>query len=138
MQQTKFPSKALLGFALAALLAVVTALQAGSLSANDREFLAGYERVRAALAADDLAGAKSAGKSLGPPFGFTIWNSRNLDEARRAFGKMSAHAVKIAVGQPGYYVIHCPMLNKDWVQTSRTVANPYGGKDMVSCGEIKK
>jgi hypothetical protein len=30
------------------------------------------------------------------------------------------------------------MLKKDWVQTSTTVANPYAGKDMVSCGEIQK
>ncbi len=30
------------------------------------------------------------------------------------------------------------MKNKDWVQTFERVANPYGGKDMISCGEIKK
>jgi hypothetical protein len=30
------------------------------------------------------------------------------------------------------------MLKKEWVQTSTTISNPYGGKEMVSCGEIKK
>src|SRR6266567_971245 len=47
-------------------------------------------------------------------------------------------AVNLAAGQNGYYEAHCPMKNKDWVQTSTTIANPYGGKEMVSCGEIKK
>jgi hypothetical protein len=100
--------------------------------------LAGYEKVRAALAADDLAGAKNAGKNLGPPFGFPIWNSRTLEEARRAFAVMSVHAVNVASGQTGYYVMHCPMLSKDWVQTSKQIANPYGGKEMITCGEIRR
>ena len=60
------------------------------------------------------------------------------NDARAAFGKLSDKAVKAAAGQNGYYVAHCPMKNKDWVQTSTTISNPYGGKDMVGCGEIKK
>jgi len=39
--------------------------------------------------------------------------------------------------KPGYYVYHCPMLKKDWVQTSTTTVNPYAGKDMLGCGEIR-
>ena len=44
----------------------------------------------------------------------------------------------MAAGQSGYYVVNCPMLKKDWVQNSEKIANPYGGKEMASCGEIKK
>jgi len=61
-----------------------------------------------------------------------------FEDARAAFEKLSAKAKELAAGQSGYHVYHCPMLNKDWVQTSNSVANPYGGKDMVSCGEIQK
>jgi len=30
------------------------------------------------------------------------------------------------------------MLKKDWVQTSEKIGNPYYGKEMAGCGEIKK
>ena len=58
----------------------------------------------------------------------------SLDCAQR----LSDKAKELAAGQPGYYIVHCPMLEKDWVQTSDKIANPYGGKDMTTCGEIKK
>ena len=51
---------------------------------------------------------------------------------------ISVTAAKVAAGQPGYYIMRCPMLNREWVQTSKEVSNPYGGKKMLTCGEIKK
>jgi len=84
-----------------------------------------------------IAGAKKAGADLGSD-GADLSKSKSLDEARAAFAKLSDKAVKVAAEQSGYYVAHCPMKNKDWVQTSTTIANPYGGKEMISCGEIKK
>ncbi|MGI9114982.1 MAG: hypothetical protein DLM52_01340 [Chthoniobacterales bacterium] len=110
---------------------------AGALHAGDsKSFLASYEKVRAALAADNLADAKKASAELGEP-GAAIAKSETLDSARLGFAQLSDEAIKAASGQPGYYVMHCPMLKKDWVQTSKQVSNPYGGKDMVTCGEIK-
>ena len=120
---------ALVGFALS--------LQAANLSDQDKEFLAAYGTAHDALVADDLAGAKKAGADLGPD-AVDLSKSNSLDEARAAFGKLSDKAVKLAAGQSGYHIAHCPMLNKDWVQTSTTIANPYGGKEMISCGEIQK
>ncbi len=120
---------ALIGFALS--------LQAAALSDQDRQFLAAYGKVHDALVADDLDGAKQAAADLGPA-GADLSKSKSLDEARSAFGKLTDKAVKLAAGKSGYYVAHCPMKNKDWVQTSTTIANPYGGKEMVSCGEIKR
>ena len=46
-----------------------------------------------------------------------------------------SEAEKLAAGQSGYYVMHCPMKKADWVQTSSKVENPYGGKEMLSCGK---
>src|SRR6266496_4813200 len=120
---------ALIGFALS--------LQAADLSDQDKQFLTAYGKAHDALVADDLVGARKAGAELSAD-GADLSKSRSLDEARAAFGKLSDKAVKLASGQSGYYVAHCPMKNKDWVQTSTTIANPYGGKEMVSCGEIKK
>jgi hypothetical protein len=111
--------------------------QAANLSDQDKKFLTSYEKIHIALAADDLAGAKTAATELGES-GNDIAKANSLNDARAGFEKLSVHAKTAAAGQSGYHVAHCPMLNKDWVQTSTTIANPYGGKQMVGCGEIQK
>jgi hypothetical protein len=107
------------------------------LSDKDKQFLSSYEKVHTALAADDLGGAKAAAGDLGGE-GAELSKSNSLKDARAAFEKLSAKAKQLAAGQSGYYVYHCPMLKKDWVQTSTATANPYGGKEMIGCGEIQK
>ncbi|MDX6484237.1 MAG: hypothetical protein QOE95_2008 [Gaiellaceae bacterium] len=112
-------------------------MQAAPLSETDKQFLARYEKVRSALAADDLGAARTAAGDLGEE-GAPLAKSSSLKDARAAFGKLSEKAKQLAAGQAGYYVVHCPMLQKDWVQTSEKIANPYYGKEMATCGEIKK
>jgi hypothetical protein len=128
---------ALLAAMVLAFIGFAASLHATALSDRDEQFLAAYGKAHDALVADDFAGTKQAAADLGPD-GADLSKSKSLDEARWAFGKLSDKALKLAAGQSGYHVFHCPMLKKDWVQTSTTVANPYGGKDMISCGEIKK
>ena len=111
--------------------------QAANLSDQDKKFLASYEKIHTTLAADDLTGAKAAATELGDS-GTDIAKAKSLQEARSAFEKLSVQAKTKIAGQSGYYIAHCPMLNKDWVQTSTTISNPYGGKEMIGCGEIKK
>lgn len=115
----------------------VSVLFAAQLSADDQKFLTGYEKVRASLAADDLPAAKKSAADLGDA-GAELSKSSSLEQARAAFATLSDKAVKLAAGQNGYYVLHCPMANKDWVQTNEKVSNPYLGKEMLGCGEIKK
>jgi hypothetical protein len=127
---------------LIGLIAVCIALTPGLVKAAplvdaDKQFLARYEKVRTALVSDDLGAAKSAAGDLGDE-GALLAKSSSLKEARAAFEKLSDKAKQLAAGQSGYYIAHCPMLKKDWVQTSQAIANPYGGKEMVTCGEIKK
>ncbi len=110
---------------------------AANLSDQDKKFLTNYEKIHVALAADDLPGAKTAATDLGDQ-GSDIAKASSLQDARTGFEKITARAKTIAAGQSGYHVAHCPMLKKDWVQTSTTVSNPYGGKEMLSCGEIQK
>ncbi len=114
-----------------------TPLWAATLSPADKAFLGTYEKIRSALAADDLTQAKEAAASLGET-GADIAKSQSLDGARASFAHLSKKAEKLAVNQPGYYVVHCPMAKKDWVQTSDKISNPYLGKEMLGCGEIKK
>ena len=110
---------------------------AANLSDQDKKFLTSYEKVRAALVADDLVAARTAASELGDA-GTNIANATSLKDARAGFETLSSRAKTLAAGRPDCHVFHCPMLKKDWVQTSTTVANPYGGKDMVSCGKVKK
>jgi hypothetical protein len=120
-----------------ALMVIPFSAYAANLSDKDKQFLTGYEKVHTALTADDLVSAKSAAKDLGED-GSEIAKANSLKDARASFEKLSDRARSMVVGQSGYYVLHCPMLKKDWVQTSTTAANPYGGKEMAGCGEIQK
>ena len=136
MKKSIYNFRTLLAAALA-MTVIAFSAQAANLSDKDKQFLAGYEKVHTALAADDLGSVKSAAKDLGEEGG-GIANVGSLKDARAAFEKLSSRAKTLVAGHSGYHVVHCPMLNKDWVQTSTTVANPYGGKGMVGCGEIQK
>ncbi len=125
-------------FATIALLAMSTSLSyAADLSSHDKQFLDGYEKVRSALAADDLNGAKQAAAALGEQ-GAALSSSDKLTAARTEFEKLSSRAIELGRGQDGYYVANCPMLKKDWLQTSTKISNPYAGKSMPECGVIKK
>lgn len=134
--------KTTLRFALLTLLSA-GALSAGALSAADlapadRDFLTKYEPLRAALAADDLAAAKKAAADVPDPEAPKLAAAADLAAARNEFVALSARAVKLARTTTGYYVIHCPMANKDWVQPTKAVSNPYEGKEMLTCGVVRK
>jgi hypothetical protein len=120
-----------------ALSSFTAPLSAAPLSAENKQFLSAYEQVHQALAADDLAAAQKVAADLGPA-GSELAKSKSLPEARDAFSHLSDTAKKITTDQPGYYLVHCPMLKKDWVQTSETITNPYSGSKMLHCGEIEK
>jgi alanine-alpha-ketoisovalerate/valine-pyruvate aminotransferase len=97
--------------------------------------LANYESIRAGLASDDLQGAQKAAAMF--PQAAEIAKSKTIAAAREAFKTLSAYAAKLAAGKSGFYVMRCPMVKQgDWVQTSETVANPYMGNRMLSCGAI--
>ena len=111
-----------------------------------------YEMVRAGLAADDLAAAKNGATNLvtavqeefagSKPMidaAEQLAASESLDDARAAFGLVSGEVIKVVQGQPGLFVMNCPMVkNGTWVQTTSKIANPYMGKKMLECGEIVK
>jgi hypothetical protein len=120
-----------------AFLTLPLAVSAADLTSEDKEFLAGYEKVRAALAADDLDGAKKAATELGEN-GATVAKSADIKAARSEFTAMSERAIQLGRGQSGYYVANCPMLKKDWLQTSTEISNPYAGSSMPKCGVIRK
>lgn len=118
-------------------LAAVARLSAADLAPADQEFLSKYEPLRAALAADDLAAAKQAAANLPEPGAPKLAAAGDLAAARAEFTVLSARAVKLARTTTGYYVVHCPMANKDWVQPTKSISNPYEGKEMLTCGVVR-
>lgn len=154
----------LLALGLSALLGSAARAHDKNAPLNDEQkaFLSQYESVRAALASDDLAATKKAAAAIAteprtPPaepltleqkerqasFAATvkkIASADSLNIARDAFKQLSKRAVHYAESKPGYYLANCPMVPNgegNWVQTSRSVSNPYFGKAMLTCGSIK-
>ncbi len=146
---------------LASVIAVGTAALAHDRKApldNDQKiFLAQYELARAALAADDLRRAKKATAVVAAltvihheasgdaPPGFVqdarkLIDAASLEQAREVFKSYSKRAAHVTEGKPGYYVIHCtlePNDDRDWVQSTPSLGNPYSGAQMPLCGALK-
>jgi hypothetical protein len=112
--------------------------------------LQAYHQVHDALAKDDLAAAKKLAAELAEKAtaakcpttqqrAAELAKSDSLEKAREHFKAISEECIKMAAGIEGQFVFTCPMAKADWLQTdSKQVSNPYMGKKMLTCGEIKK
>lgn len=113
------------------------------------EILSSYTKVASALAADDLAAAKTAAKEVAEHATMSDKNkaiaakanavakAAKIEEARDAFKALSDAVVPLAAGDKKYTVMNCPMAG-DWVQVGKDVKNPYMGKAMLTCGGPKE
>jgi hypothetical protein len=67
--------------------------------------------------------------------------AKDLKTAREADKLLSASLVKYLAdnkaGRGVYHEVYCPMAKASWLQTDKTVKNPYMGKAMPDCGELK-
>jgi len=71
----------------------------------------------------------------------TLAQAKDLKAARAAFKPLSASLVKYLAdnnaGVGTYHEAYCPMVKASWLQTGKAIKNPYMGKQMLSCGELK-
>ena len=113
------------------------------------EILSAYVKVSSALAADDLATAKTAALALAEHAGMSdhkdiaakagaLANTSKIEAARDAFRELSVAIEPLAADQKDYVVMYCPMAESDWVQMKGKVQNPYLGQSMPHCGSPKK
>ena len=112
--------------------------RADPLSENDTKFMTLYEQIQKALVQDNLNAAKDAAHALPDSEGQGILNAPDLKSARDAFFNLSKTAEQKVAGQADWHVFYCPMAKKDWVQHTASIANPYEGKEMLTCGVEKK
>ncbi len=65
---------------------------------------------------------------------------KDLKGQRGVLKTLSARVIELMRASPpaeqSLFVAHCPMAKADWLQTSKTINNPYYGQDMLGCGEI--
>lgn len=65
----------------------------------------------------------------------------DLKTAREAFKPLSKSLIKyLADNKAGvgtYHEAYCPMVKASWLQTGKEIKNPYMGKEMLTCGELK-
>ncbi len=146
---------------------VVAALPLAAISAEDKKaddalmepvksVLDHYLKIQGELAKDSIKGvdehaaaiAKAvkgdAMKMLSPDVAKqadTLAQAKDLKAARAAFKPLSASLVKyLADNKSGvgtYHETYCPMVKASWLQTGKAIKNPYMGKQMLSCGELK-
>ena len=67
--------------------------------------------------------------------------AKDITADREAFKPLSASLVKYLAdnkaGKGTYHEAYCPMAKASWLQTGTAIKNPYMGKAMLSCGELK-
>jgi Protein of unknown function (DUF3347) len=64
----------------------------------------------------------------------------DLKSARAAFKPLSDSLIKYLAdhhAKNAYVEVYCPMADASWLQMNKNVNNPYLGKAMATCGEVK-
>jgi hypothetical protein len=65
----------------------------------------------------------------------------DVNSAREAFKPLSKSLIKYLadnkVHSDSFTEVYCPMAEASWLQTESEVHNPYLGKSMPNCGEVK-
>ena len=104
-----------------------------------------YMDAAAALAADDFEKAKVSLTALAKETTGELQakaqaaaDTGQIAAMREAFKALSAIAVRMQL-PPDYAVAYCPMYKggAKWVQKKDTLANPYYGKTMLTCGQFE-
>jgi hypothetical protein len=115
-----------------------------------------YLKVQAALVQDSLEGLSAAGPAIAKAIqadsqqalsakvaqqAEALGKTKDLDAARAAFKSLSDSLIEFVKTQKAatgtYHVAYCPMAKASWLQTGTTIMNPYMGKSMAHCGQIK-
>jgi hypothetical protein len=114
-----------------------------------------YLKIQTALAEDRMdevranaGNVATAATALGAPAmkidtaALQLASATELDDARDKFGALSDAVVTYMDGlhltpPEGVRKAYCPMASKPWLQKGDTLANPYYGSAMPTCGEFQ-
>lgn len=115
-----------------------------------------YLRVQSALAKDSLEGIAQAATDIGRSVqgdpakrlsphvaqqAAALGQAKDLAAAREALKPLSRSLIEYLranqVPAGTYHEAYCPMAKASWLQTDKTIANPYMGQGMLRCGQFK-
>jgi hypothetical protein len=115
-----------------------------------------YITVQGTLAKDSLEGVSKAAAAMAKSIqgdaskalsvrvaeqAEALSKAKDLAAARDAFKNLSDSLIRHLASQklPAgvYHVAYCPMAKASWIQTSKTVLNPYMGSSMPHCGQLR-
>jgi hypothetical protein len=151
------------GFVMMSLLTVTAACAPAPQTGNTpaagaempRTIVDPYLKIQSALASDSMDEVKAnagniatAATSLGAPAmkidttAVQLASATEIADARDKFGALSdaidTYMTGLHLTPPdGVKVAFCPMVRKPWLQEGATIANPYYGKEMPTCGSFR-
>src|SRR5438874_1134959 len=158
MKQIKNITRLFVALAIAAapLAAISAESKADPLMEPVKSVLDHYLKIQAELAKDSLKGvdehanaiAKAVKgddmKMLSPDVAKqaeSLAQAKDLKAAREADKPLSASLIKYLTdnkaGKGIYHEAYCPMVKASWLQTDKAIKNPYMGKEMLTCGELR-
>lgn len=134
-------------------LAMATVVVAAPASAALADGLAApYLHMQVALANDSTDGVAEAAAAIaaeaarmGEPAAAigaaarAVAEAADLESAREAFGPLSDALIVYGrdVGFGDLRVAYCPMVDREWVQATSEIRNPFYGSMMLTCGEFR-
>lgn len=72
----------------------------------------------------------------------TIASSSDLKKQREVFAALSEYMIVLAKGvklsDKEVYIDYCPMKKASWLSADKAIKNPYYGKSMLTCGNVKE
>jgi hypothetical protein len=113
-----------------------------------------YFAAQTLLAGDSLEGLSKLGKAIATSVrtdsaktlpaavadqAEALAKAKDLKAAREAFKPLSTSLIQFAKSSKvtEYHEAYCPMAKASWLQSGKVIVNPYMGKSMLHCGEIK-
>ena len=135
-------------------VAVAGAAENSDLPAPIKAVYGHYLEIQSSLAKDSMTGisknaaaitkaVKSDASALPAAVGIQaerLAKAQDLKTARAAFKPLSDSLIRYLTVhhvKDAYVEVYCPMAKASWLQVGKTVSNPYMGKAMPDCGEIR-
>ena len=137
---------------IAAALAALAAVAVPASAAVADGLAAPYLHIQVALANDSTDGVAEAARAIATEAekmgeaaaaiataAEALAEASDLWTARDAFGALSDALITYGreVGFGELRIAYCPMVDKEWVQATSEIWNPFYGSMMLTCGEFR-
>ena len=139
-------------FRLVVIAAALAALAVPASAAVADGLAAPYLHIQVALANDSTDGVAEAARAIAAEAAGmgeqaaaigaaaeTLADAADLQSARDAFGPLSDALIVYGrdVGFGELRLAYCPMVDKEWLQATSEIRNPFYGSMMLTCGEFR-